>query len=84
MRGQGSPGLDFPGDARRIARASWAWMPVGQATAYEEADVTKHARNRNEFGRTSREVMAKIVREGRTRVERERVERLGEALRYRP
>lgn len=36
------------------------------------------ARNRNEFGQALRDVVAKIVREGETRVDRERIERLGE------
>ena len=35
-------------------------------------------RSRNEFAHAVRDVMAKIVREGETRVDRERVEKLGE------
>ena len=36
------------------------------------------ARNRNEFARTLRDVVAKIEREGGNRIDRERVEGLGE------
>ncbi len=36
------------------------------------------ASNRNEFGQALRNLVAKIVREGETRVDRERIERLGE------
>ena len=35
-------------------------------------------RGRNEFSHAVRDVMAKIVREGETRVDRERVEKLGQ------
>ena len=40
--------------------------------------MTEGARNRNEFARTVRDVVAKIRREGGSRVDRERVEGLGE------
>ncbi len=40
--------------------------------------MTEGARDRNEFARTLRDTVAKIVREGKNRVDRERVERLGE------
>lgn len=36
------------------------------------------ARDRNEFGQALRNTVAKIVREGETRIDRERIERLGE------
>lgn len=36
------------------------------------------ARNRNEFAQALRNMMAKVVREGEVRVDRERIERLGE------
>ena len=40
--------------------------------------MTESAANRNEFAMALRNLVAKVVREGETRVERERVERLGE------
>ncbi len=40
--------------------------------------MTEGARNRNEFARTLRDVVAKIEREGGNRIDRERVEGLGE------
>ena len=40
--------------------------------------MTEGARNRNEFAMALRNLVAKVVREGETRIDRERVERLGE------
>ena len=40
--------------------------------------MTEGARNRNEFAQASRDLMAKVVRMGETRVDGERIERLGE------
>ena len=40
--------------------------------------MTEGARDRNEFARTLRDVVAKVQREGGNRIERERVEGLGE------
>lgn len=40
--------------------------------------MTEGARDRNEFARTLRDMVAKVQREGGNRVERDRVEGLGE------
>ena len=40
--------------------------------------MTESARSRNEFGQALRNLVSKVVREGETRIDRERVERLGE------
>ncbi len=40
--------------------------------------MTESARSRNEFAMALRNMVAKIVREGEARVDRERVEQLGE------
>lgn len=40
--------------------------------------MTEGAVNRNEFAQALRNLVAKVVREGETRIDRERIERLGE------